>query len=525
MTNQLSRFVRLFSVMFAVVLFAGSAATLAGNLQCTPAAVSVCSAEELEAIPTSSIANLNWLVQVTPSGYSDFIIRGVGAFPQTDPRTSQPNLHEFVSGELMTAFAYNGHAPMWTTRCPRYPDWKVEDYNYNILEAPSFTTDTDGDGLNEGQSRFGNDLVEYTVKYDMDLLDEGMALNLGASYKLSDRFALKITYDVFNPGPDPITDFSAFLMFHGHPGNTEIGNANGVYDTTPYAFGSWQSYRYDQTIYAENVSGLTDNFDSGSQISDYISIQTMMPPAGYGAGPYDGHGAGKPEFGEHCQIETGMLGMETSIMGAEATLSRRFDLGDIAAGQTKSFEFVIAQRSESKGIGLNPCCLQLNYSFDASNPELSITHGACDTPQVESASDIVSGSLSKLALIPDCDAGFDCTRLIDLSCERANYGFDRFTIDDGAHRLDARFYLARPAARFTSWGQGQQASGRPIERFLFTPSTVSGIDVVDACPTDRGAPADGPVTDDVKRTQRDFSYDVDAWARRNYEHLVLRAIP
>jgi hypothetical protein len=487
--------------------------------------VEVCTQEEIEDIPVATLANLNWRVQTTPSGYSDFIIRGEGAFPQRDPRTGQENLHEYVSGELMMAFEYNDQPPMWATRCPRYPDWKVEGYDYQILEAPSFEQDTDGDGINEGQSRFGNDLVEYTVRYDMDLLDEGVAMGTGSGYRLSDRFALKMTYEIFNPGPEPITDFSAYLLFHGHPANTEIPNADGVYDPTDYTAGSLQAYRYDSTVFAEDVSGLTDGFDSGSAITDFISIQTMQPAAQYGAGPYNGHGAGKPVSGEHCQIESGSLGMETSVLGAEAALSRRWDIGDIPPGETRQLDFLITQSSESKGIDRGPFCLRLNYGFEQTDPELRLTHGACDTPSSTTPSDIVSGSISKLAVVPDCDPAFDCTRLTDLTCVRAGYGLDRLTLEDDGHPLDARYYLAREAGRFTSWGEGQQTSGRPLRRFLFTPSTVPDLDVVDACPTGSGSVNAGPPPEDLRSAQRRFSFDVDAWSREKYQHWIDRATP
>jgi len=519
--NPKSRFV--IHIGLFLVLTGGSSLvpTYAGDRACPSPVAQICSAEEIEAIPTATLANLNWAIQATPSGYSDFIVRGEGAFPQTDPRTGQPNLHEFISGELMMAFSYNGQSPMWSTRCPRYPDWKVPGYNYQILQAPSFTEDPDSDGLNEGTSMFGNSDIEYTVQYDMDLLDEGVAMGIGADYKLSDRFALKMTYEVYNPGPNPITDFSAFLLFHGHPGNTEIGNSNAVHDEMSYLSGALQGYRYDSTAYAEDVSGLIDNFASGSMISDYISVQSMDAAIEYGAGPYNGHGAGQPASGEHCEIEAGALGMEMSIMGAEASLSRKWSLGDIAPGEMKSFDFLITQRSESKGIDRGNLCLRWQFDFDQTNPNLMLTHGACDTPAAGTPVDIVSGSISKLAVVPDCDPTFDCTQLTDLSCVRTNYSLDRLTVDGHGHPQDARFFLARDASRFTTWGDGH-LTGRTLRRFLFTPSTAPGLDVVDACPVGAGSPVDGL---DSAQVQRRYSFDIDAWARTNYQHVIHRATP
>ena len=159
------------------------------------------------------------------------------------------------------------------------------------------------------------------------------------------------------------------------------------------------------------------------------------------------------------------------------------------------------------------------------NPELLIEHGACEAPAAAQPSDIISGSLSKLALVEGCDPTFDCTQLIDLSCERANYAFDRVTLDGEGHRLDARFYLARPAGRFTSWGDGQLSNGRDLFRFFFTPSTASGLDVVDACPPGAGSPADGPGSAVIGKGQRQFSFDVDAWSEENYQHWIDRALP
>jgi hypothetical protein len=501
----------------------------AGDSPC--AITSVCSEEILQQIPTDTLANLNYSATVTPSGYSDFVIRGVGPFPRVDPRNpgGPAPLHELYSGEFALAVGYNGMNPTFLERCFRYPEGDTQSPFLNLL-APAFDVDSDADGINEGMSRVGNDDLEVTVHYDMDVVLDGVAMGRGlaggAAYQKSDPFTFRVSYDFRNISGANLTDLSVYKFDHTHPANNETGTDNNfVYDSVMHADGAFQDFRYDFTSFGTN-SGLTDGYDTGSQITDHISIQYNLPPADFGMGTYDGHGAGIPSPSLFCTVVNGSpLGGEMSLFGGEVASAARFDLGDLAPDETRSFEMLFTMHSMAEGIDYTGC-LRLNETAPGSQPTIGIEKGACtDQSSLAGTYDIVSGSLAELSFVDECNPGvFDCTALVNLVCLEKGYGFDRKTLMEDAHLLDARFYLVRPESRFSSYGMGRQLDGFPVERFLFTPSTVPDLDVVDICGgltyDSEGSTAGAPYPD---LPQRRFSFDVDAWARAVHQQLLSRA--
>jgi hypothetical protein len=445
-----------------------------------------------------------------------------------DPNGPAP-LHELYSGEFAVAVSYDGMSPMFLERCLRYPEVDTMS-NFLILQEPLFDTDTDSDGINEGMSRVANDDLEVTIHYDMDLQPEGMAMGRGLgpapSYKLSDPFTLKLRYDFKNISGADLDNVDIFKFDHTHTANNETATGNNfVYDNVMYNFGALPGFNYDFTSYGTN-SGLTDGFATGSQFTDHVSIQYDMAPAEYGFGTYDGHGAGNPSPSLYCTVKNGStLGSEMTLFGGEVAGAARFSLGTIMPSETKSLEFLLAIQTEAEGDDFTGC-LHLEEATPGTQPTITIGKGACPgQSSLIGQYDIVTGSLSDLSFVDGCSPGnFDCTAVQNLLCMEKGYGFDQKDLMADAHALDLIIYLSRPESRFTSWGSGRQLDGFPVERFLFTPSTVVNVDVVDVCASLNGS-ADFSASADHNPLlhQQRFTYDVDAWANEMHELLLERA--
>ncbi len=398
------------------------------------------------------------------------------------------------SGEWAGAIAYGGMAPTWLERCFRYPEWKTNS-DFEIVDEPQFPDDPDGDGLNEGWSRIRNMHFDITVRYDMENTGTGVALGRGSAggdaFERSNPFVLHQTYEITNISGGLLEDVSFYQLSHTHPANTETPTADVAWDDVAHAFGAHQSYRFDISGFALN-SGLVDGFETGSQFHDHVSFSSSMMPAAWGLGSYRGHRPGdpglpasggmKPVEGEHCDIENRMLAGETLLTGDEVAGSMRYDLGDLADGQTVSLSFLLAFQSRASGLPAEACLRVV----DDTGPSLDIRldKGPCKGAMPAGPFDVISGSLSDLALARDCDPTFDCVVIRNTRCLVHEHMENQFLLDDDAHELDALFYLARRSGRFTQWGFGLDAMspGRELRRFFFTPETAPGVDTCDALP-------------------------------------------
>lgn len=463
-----------------------------GDTLCAPS-VAVCTEEEIAQIPVLDISNIHWSANVTSSGYSDLVIRGLGPFPRKDERNPDgpAPIHEMFSGEWAAAVSYDGMSPIWLEKCFRYPEWKSNS-NFVPVEAPQFPDDPDGDGMNEGWSSIENDDLSIRVHYDMEIAEGGVALGKGTAdpdedFETSNPFVLLQTYEFTNISGRLLTDLSFYQLAHMHPANTETPTASIGYDDTMRMTGAFQDYRYDLTGFAEN-SGITDGYPTGSTFRDHVGLSLNVEPSAWGLGTYRGHvpgdnglpetGGMKPVEGEHCDIENEALAGELTLLDDEVAGSFRYDLGDLQPDETKSVTVMLGLRSRDSGIPARTCLEIFEPRQD--HLDLRLSKGDCVGGSAAGPYDIVAGSLYDLQVVPMCDPAFDCTRLIYLRCMASGHELDRFTLADDAHRLDATFYLARPSARFTSWGEGQPKAGQlPLRRFFFTPVTSPGVDCCD----------------------------------------------
>jgi hypothetical protein len=485
---------RLVPVAAAIVLALPCAAR-AGDTACSPAP-SACTQEEIDAIPVARAANIHWALQLTPSGYTDFGTYDQPPFVRGDPRDADAPepIHEMFSGEWAAAVAYDAMAPVWLEKCFRYPEWKTNS-NFTIVDPVQFPGDPDEDGMNEGFSTIENPQLRIRVEYDFENTGTGVAMGKGSAdpgeaFETSNPFVLHQTYELTNITAAPLTGVSFYKLSHPHPANAETGIVDIGFDDTPHAEGALQDYRWDISGFATN-SGLVDNYETGSWFRDHVTVQTNTPPSAWGLGTYRGHAPGdeglpetggmKPVEGEHCDIENQTLANETELLGDEVAGSMRFDLGTIEPDQTVAVSFVLAFQSRPAGVPATSCLRVVDDS--GAFPVIELTRGACSGALDAGPYDAVMGSVYDLALVPDCDPAFDCTRLVNLRCKAAAHPFDRLTVDDDAHRLDTLFYLVRRSGRFTQWGEGQPAAGQPpLERFFFTPSTSPGVDACDVMP-------------------------------------------
>ncbi len=488
---------RLAAGALATALFLLVPAAHAGDTVCTPA-ITTCTAEEINAIPVRDLSTILSQVQVTPAGYSDFVIMRKPPFPRIDTSNPEapPPLHEMFSGEWAAAVSYDSMAPVWLERCFRYPEWKTNS-NFSIVEVPDFSTDLDGDGINEGSSLIRNPDLDIRIHYDYQIALGGVAMGKGTSdpgeaFERSDPFVFIQTYDIKNTTNRTLQNLSLYQFAHMHPANSEGRIVDMGWDTTSHAAGAYQDYRYDITGYATN-SGLIDNYPTGSTFRDHVSFSSNVMPAAHGLGTYRGHvpgddglpssGGMKPIQGEHCDIENRMLANETSLLQDEVAGSMRFDLGDFAPGQMKSLSIMLSLQTRAHGLPASSCLEVVNER--TADPVIHLTRGACQRSGTDASGpwDVVYGSLYDLQLVPGCGPSFDCTALITPVCLAQGYTSNQLTVTEDAHVTDALFYLVRPSGRFTSWGSGAPRAGEPpVERFFFTPTTAPDVDACDVIP-------------------------------------------
>lgn len=484
---------------FAVASIVWGLATSAraGDTMCAPA-IRTCTAEEIAAIPVRDISTLLTQIQVTPGGYSDFVIARKPPFPRWDPRTpTGPSpLHEMFSGEWAAAIGYDSLVPIWLEPCFRYPEWRTNS-NFSIVEVPDFSTDLDADGIHEGSSLIRNPDLEIRIHYDFQIAPGGVAMGKGladpgGTYESSDPFVFIQTYDIKNTTSRTLQNVSLYQFAHMHPANAEGAIVDVGWDGSAHAAGLYQNYRYDITGFATN-SGLTDNTPTGSTFRDHVSFSSSVMPAAHGLGTYRGHlpgdgglpssGGLKPIQGEHCDIENRTLANETTLLQDEAAGSMRFDLGNLAPGATTSLSVMLSFQTRARGIPAASCLQIVNER--TADPVIRLTRGPCPRGGTDDSGpwDVMYGSLYDLQLVPGCSPSFDCTALVSPVCIAQGYASNEITVTEDAHLTDALFYLVRPSGRFSSWGSGAPRAGElPIERFFFTPATAPDVDACDVIP-------------------------------------------
>jgi hypothetical protein len=476
-------------ISFAILALLGPGFAESGVVEC-PIQTTPCTAKELMALPKANYSSPSYYVTFGASGYSDFGIVTRGPYPQEDPRNPGgfAPLHEMMSGEFATAISHDGMPTEWTQECWEYPSHRAPT-TWMVETGPSFVDDLDGDGFLEGKSSVINPYLRLTVNYDWVDTGTGVAMGRGllggAAYQLSDRFVLRLRYDIENITANTVNGVKFTQFGHSHPGNTEISTADIVFDDAMHAAGAFQDFRYDLTAVATN-SGLVDNYPTGSTFLDHIGISSNMMPSVWGLGTFGGHtpidagidpASGRPLSGLHCDVEAGTLGNETILQQVEAAGAMQWDLGNIGSGQTVSLDVMFTYRSRDFGDPAEAC---LEITESRFSHVLHMSKGLCeDTGPAKTPIDIARGSVRDIFAVRECGTDLNCVVLGRMDCLAYGYGFSRFSLDDDAHRLDRlKYYLVRPSGTpFLNWGFGDiPFDGNPWQRVVGSPVTAPGID-------------------------------------------------
>ncbi len=398
-------------------------------------------------IAETRFANPNWFVDVTDSGYADYLVYTSGSFPARE-------VHELLSGEWAAALSYDGLASrlpppqraMWLEANWDYPDWLTN--STFTATQPFSVADSDGDGLPEGTAVIDNGDVEITIKLDMQDTLVGTPMGVrGAVPVLSDRYVMLITYDLKNITTGPLTGVQFYQFLQAHPAASQIAGTQAWFDPTLYT-GTLSDYRYDVTQRAQG-SGSATGAPTGCTLDDHVSLSARVAPTAFGLGSYRGHTVGKPSTGLHLDVENDALGSQTTFGPDEVAGSVRLSIGTLSSGQTKSAQFLLAVRSVNTTPGRFTATACAQTTGTGADPVLLVRKGACSGAQAGSAIDVISGDLRGLAEVTGEVA------LGAVQCFADDATIDRITVSEtmDATCSSARFILARRGAGLqTDWG-------------------------------------------------------------------------
>jgi hypothetical protein len=302
------------------------------------------------------LANPHWNVTLSDFGYSDFMLDNTPGFEG----------REYLSGEWAAAVAYqvanrSPVAPQWLEPQFVFPDWSTRSTFHAI--TPITQVGVNVDGLPIAQSVIANADLEITLRHEMVDTIVGIAMGTsaasvggGGTSISSDRYVLKQTCALRNISGASISQLQLFQFLHG------LQSQRGVYDNRLYG-GPLSEFRYDVTQ-AGVDAGAVGAGSSGAGLEDFISFHASLAPSAYEVGYYgiegngvDDHAIGKPSDGVHLSVENNW---ETSpystrqgtdqftpaqrwVAGAE-----RWELGNLAAGQSVSFDVLLSLRTGTK---------------------------------------------------------------------------------------------------------------------------------------------------------------------------------
>ena len=313
------------------------------------------------------LANPHWNITLSDFGYSDFLLDNTPGFEG----------REYLSGEWAAAVAYkpaNGTTvlPQWLEPHFIFPDWDTHS-TFHVV-TPLTQTGLNADGLPIAQSVITNNHLEITLRHEM--LDTVVGTPMGTvpasaggtgTYIQSDRYALKQTCVIRNVSGAPISNLQFFQFLHG------LSSQRGVYDNRLHP-GPFSEFRYDATLAGVDAAAVGAGSSSGG-LEDFISLQASAAPSGYEIGYYgvegngaDDHAIGKPSEGVHLCVENNWSTPPYSsrlntdqfapaqrwIAGAQ-----RWELGNLAAGQTASFDVLLTLRTGTRvttGTGIAGGC-------------------------------------------------------------------------------------------------------------------------------------------------------------------------
>ncbi|WP_395749385.1 InlB B-repeat-containing protein [Prosthecobacter sp.] len=317
--------------------------------------------DNIQVSPASStggaltLANPNWNITLSDFGYSDFLLDNTPGFVG----------REYLSGEWGSAVAYqrNGQtqSPTWLDPNFLYPDWQTNS-NFHVVTGIHLVG-SNVDGLPIAESVVSNDDLEITLRFEM--VDTVVGTPMGVTPASaanavaainSNRYVMNQTFSVKNVSGVSITNLQLFQLLHG------FISQHGQYDNRSYT-GKLSEYRYDATMSGVDGNAAGDQ-SSSIGLEDLIGFHSKVAPTAFEIGSYgtegngvDDHVSGKPSDGVHLSIEnnwqsgpyTGRKGRD-SFAPANRWIAggQRWDLGDLAAGQSVNFDIVLSLLTGTK---------------------------------------------------------------------------------------------------------------------------------------------------------------------------------
>lgn len=294
------------------------------------------------------LANPNWNITLTDSGYSDFLFDNTPGFEG----------REYLSGEWGAAVSYTvGNTtmqPTWLEPRFLFPDWDTNS-DFHVVMPISLVA-SNADGLPVAQSILANNDLEITIRYEMVDTVTGMPMGVAASSAAgtgnsvgSNRYVLNQAYTIRNISGSTITGLNVFQLLHG------FTSQRGVFDNRTYP-GKLSTYHHDVTLAGIDAGTIGAGGSSASGLEDYIGFSSSVAPTAFEIGHYgiegiDDHGTAKPSDGVHLSIEADWATAPYSdrqgtdffapndrwIAGAQ-----RYALGSIADGQSVSVDVMLS---------------------------------------------------------------------------------------------------------------------------------------------------------------------------------------
>lgn len=303
-----------------------------------------------------TLANPHWNITLTDAGYSDFLLDNTPGFEG----------REYLSGEWGAAVGYQlaGGAvvsPLWLEKNFWFPDW-VTDSNFGVKSSIA-QIGLNADNLPIAQAVLTNSHIEITLRHEM--LDTVVGTPMGitpasssdaGTFIHSDRYVLKQTCTVKNISGAPISNVQLFQLLHG------LNSQRGIYDDRTYA-GPLSEFRHDSTQAGVDAWAVGAG-SSSAGLEDYIAFHASVAPSAFENGHYgiegngvDDHSIGKPSDGVHLSIEDNWQSAPYSARAGTDFFAptqrwvagaQRWDLGNLAAGQSASLDVLLTLRTGTK---------------------------------------------------------------------------------------------------------------------------------------------------------------------------------
>lgn len=271
----------------------------------------------------------DWFIDITDSGYSDFLNYTSPPASLLFPPSSDPNAdgYDMLSGEWAAAIGYNGiqssqgitESSMWLEPNFEYPDWTTNS-TFSVVD-PIAIDGVDGSGLPFGHSTIATSDVSIRIDYAFVDTLTGTPMGLdpasgGGGVIFSNRYVLDQLYTITNVSDADLTDVRFYQFLHAHPANNETPGVEAVYDTSLYA-GALSGFRYDVTQFSTNT-GDPNGEPTGFLFTDHVGFSSDAQPDDWGFGTYVGGDiVFRPPSGLHIDVEQDTLGNETSFGPAQ----------------------------------------------------------------------------------------------------------------------------------------------------------------------------------------------------------------